>query len=331
MDNLVLRPSDIGIIMTYRCTSACKHCLYNCGPGWNDWMDPQTVTDALAATKHWSHPYKVHLTGGEPFHNLPLLKHAIREANRLGIHHYVETDAYWCASKEKGVKLFTELKDDGLEQILISCSPFHAETIPPSHTYAAIEAAIEVLGPQGVQVYLPHCIKQLQLFDPTKTTPITEYVETFGLRTAGEMLWDGYYIIPAGRSGYKLGFLTKRWPAQHFKGDNCHHEILFAHHSHLDLYGNYISWFCGGLTIGSWRRLPELMEEFRRARYPPLIEILINQGPFGLYEMASLDWGYVEETAGYAGKCHLCVDVRRHLSSTSEWRELDPKAFYANI
>jgi len=327
----VLKPSDVGIIMTYRCASACKHCLYNCGPGWKDWMDPETVTEALLATKHWTHPYRVHLTGGEPFHNIPLLKHAIREASRLGIHHYVETNAFWCTSKEKAVTVFSELKSDGLEQILISCSPFHAETIPPSRTFAAIEAAIEVFGPEGVQVYLPHCVRQLQLFDPARTTPISRYVERFGLEKAGRMLWDGYYIIPAGRSGYRLGFLTRRWPAEHFRGDDCRREILFAHHSHLDLYGNYISWFCGGLTIGSWRRMAQLIQDFQHGRYPTLVHALIDRGPFGLYEMASSSFGYVQDPGGYAGKCHLCVDVRRHLCSVSEWPELQPKAFYSNI
>jgi len=26
----VLSPEDVGIILSYRCHSACKHCLYNC-------------------------------------------------------------------------------------------------------------------------------------------------------------------------------------------------------------------------------------------------------------------------------------------------------------
>ena len=26
----VLSPQDLGIILSYRCHSACKHCLYNC-------------------------------------------------------------------------------------------------------------------------------------------------------------------------------------------------------------------------------------------------------------------------------------------------------------
>ena len=34
--SLALR--DIGLILSYRCRSACAHCLYNFGPDWHDWM-----------------------------------------------------------------------------------------------------------------------------------------------------------------------------------------------------------------------------------------------------------------------------------------------------
>ncbi len=330
MSDMVLRPSDIGIILTYRCTSSCRHCLYNCGPGWKDWMHPSAVTEALEATTQWDHPYKVHLTGGEPFLNLSLLKHAIREATRLGIMSYAETSAAWCTNRERGERVFSDLKESGLEEVLVSCSPFHAETIPPKRTFAAIEAALDVFGPRKVTIYLPHCAGQLQLFDTSRTTGVAEYVQRFGVSKACSMLWDGYSIISGGRSGYRLGFLAAMHPAEEFRGENCLREILFAHHSHFDLYGNYIQWFCGGLSVGPWRRLPELSEEFRAGIYPPLIDRLIRFGPFGLYELATAS-GYRERQEGYAGKCHLCVDIRRHLSSVRDWSELVPKAFYSNI
>ena len=39
-----LYPQDVGVILTYRCHSGCKHCLYNCGPRWGkEAMSPQTL------------------------------------------------------------------------------------------------------------------------------------------------------------------------------------------------------------------------------------------------------------------------------------------------
>ena len=180
-------------------------------------------------------------------------------------------------------------------------------------------------------IYLPHWIEQIQIFDIEKPTPLERYVEKFGLKRAGRMLWDGYSIIPAGRSGYRLGHLTQKRPALAFRGENCLMEILYAHHSHFDLYGNYISWFCGGMTVGDWHNLPRILDDFKAGCFPPLIDILVRTGPFGLFELGKEEYGYRELPEGYTGKCHLCVDVRKHLSEQGDLQELRPKEFYENI
>jgi len=69
--------------------------------------------------------------------------------------------------------------------------------------------------------------------------------------------------IPAGRAGYQLGHLTRKQPARALRLQNCRPELLYAHHSHLDLYGNYISSFCGGLALGDWHDLPRLLADVR--------------------------------------------------------------------
>jgi len=271
-------------------------------------MSLETLEEALQATRAWGHRFQIHLTGGEPFLNFPLLLEGVQLAAQLGIPRYVETNAGWCLKEEDVVEKFVTLREAGLNAILISCSPFHAEKIPPVRTLLAITKALEIFGRQNER-----------------------YVEKFGLERAGRMLWDGYSIIPAGRSGYRLGHLTQKRPALAFKGENCFMEILYAHHSHLDLYGNYISWFCGGLTIGDWHNLPRILDDFKARRFPPLIDILVRTGPFGLFEMGKEEYGYQELAEGYAGKCHLCVDVRKHLSERGDFQELRPKEFYENI
>lgn len=325
-----LCPTDLGIILSYQCQCACKHCLYNCGPRWKDWMSSQTLREALQATQAWRHHFQIHLTGGEPFLNFPLLLEGVRIATELGIPCYVETNAGWCRREEDVTDKFTALKEAGLSAILISCSPFHAEKIPPARTFLAIRKALEVFGRQRVMVYMTHCLEQVQFFDfdMEKTTPIERYVERFGLDRAGSLLWDGYSIISGGRSGYALGHLTRKQPAAAFRGQNCSLEIIHAHHSHFDLYGNYISWFCGGLTVGDWHDLPQVLDDFRERRFPPLVNILVRSGPFGLLELARAEYGYQERSESYAGKCHLCVDVRRRLYQRGQFAELRPGGFY---
>jgi hypothetical protein len=58
------------------------------------------------------------------------------------------------------------------------------------------------------------------------------------------------------------------------------------------------------------------------------VDILVRAGPFGLFEMARVEYGYQELAEGYAGKCHLCVDVRRCFYQRGEFAELRPGGFY---
>ena len=83
--------------------------------------------------------------------------------------------------------------------------------------------------------------------------------------------------------------------------------------------------------MGDWHGLPTLIEAFRVGEYPPLINILVEKGANGLFEMGKEEYGYVPLEDGYVGKCHLCVDVRRHLTSSGNFEELQPQQFYEMV
>jgi hypothetical protein len=84
----------------------------------------------------------------------------------------------------------------------------------------------------------------------------------------------------------------------------------------------------GGLTIGDWHELPQLLTGFQAGRYRPLIGILVGRGSFGLFELPQEQHGYEPSTDGYTGECHLCVDVRRCLADADDFAELCPRGFY---
>jgi hypothetical protein len=143
------------------------------------------------------------------------------------------------------------------------------------------------------------------------------------------MFWEDYSLIGGGRSGERLGHLAMRFPIKSFAGQVCRYEMLYAPHSHFDLYGNYIPSFCGGISLGSWHNLPDLREAYSREDYPPLIRILIEDGPYGLSQEAAQRYAYHPLEEGYAGKCHLCTHVRQHLFRHARFPELQPAQFYA--
>jgi hypothetical protein len=241
---------------------------------------------------------------------------------------FVETNAAWCVNEKDIYEKFSLLKSAGLERILISCSPFHAEIFPLQRVIKAIKVALEVFGQYGVIVYKPYCIELIARFSITQPVPIEKYIQSYGLRRASRFIWYAYGIIPGGRSGYKLGHLVEKKPAEAFEGQNCLFEILMSRHAHFDLYGNYIPYFCGGLSIGNSRNLQELLQSFRLDERP-ISKMLVEGGPWLLYKFAKERFRYMQLPDGYAGKCHLCVDVRRHIvQSTDNFWELAPAQFY---
>jgi hypothetical protein len=291
-------------------------------------MSREMLRQALETLADWDRPPQVHLTGGEPFIFFDLLLEGTRMAAELGITVYAETGASWCADEGAARERFVALRDAGMAAVLISCSPFHAERIPPERTLRAVRTALGAFGPRGVIVYLPEFLRVVQQFGLERPTPIDRYEEMLGAEQAGQLLWGGYGIISGGRAGYKLGHLVEPQPAEAFAEENCAANILYAHHSHMDLYGNYIPAFCGGLTAADWRR-----EDPLGRPYPELVELLIESGPFGLFEMAQKRYDYRPLPGGYAGKCHLCVDVRWHLVRVKgdDYPELRPVGFYENV
>ena len=329
-----LYPQDLGIILSYRCHSGCRHCIYNCGPGWEkEAMSPETLRQALEAVQVWPRTPQVHLTGGEPFLHFPLLLEGTRMATELGIWVYVETSGGWCTDEDEAVERFVALRQVGLRAVLISCSPFHAERIPLVRTMRTIRAALEVFGSYQVTVYMPQFLEIMQDLsdDLERPIPFSRYEEELGVEGARRLLWEGYGVVSGGRAGYELSHLAGTRPVEAFAGASCASEILYAQHSHFDLYGNFIPAWCGGLAVGDWRDLSQVLDNFQEERYPPLVETLIERGPYGLCEMAQERYEYRPRVEGYTGKCHLCVDVRRHLVEMGDFAELRPHGFYKNI
>ena len=323
-----LAPNDVGLILSYQCQAECAHCLYNCASQRNAWISSEDLTHALQVLASLHPPIQVHLTGGEPFLRFPLLLEATQQAVGLGLRVYVETNAGWCISQELTHRQMSQLRRAGMEAILISISPFHAERIPLERTWLAIEIAETVFGRGRVMVYQDQWRAPLQDLAGGGKLHLSAWEQAFGQEQTGRLLWDGYGLIPGGRSGYRLGYLRQGLPVEAFEHLTCQQDILFAPHSHFDLHGDYIPGFCGGLSLGSWKEFDQLQASAREGDYPSLVRYLIDGGPFYLFKMAQADYSYKSRSEGYVGKCHLCVDVRRHLKTQDEFPDLAPSEFY---
>lgn len=87
-------------------------------------------------------------------------------------------------------------------------------------------------------------------------------------------MWYG--LINGYRSGYLLGVLVVNRPAATFKGMSCAAELLHVQYSPLDLYGHFITSFFGGISLGDWHDLANLVIDFKKGCYPHMLPECIS-------------------------------------------------------
>jgi hypothetical protein len=326
-----------GVMLTYKCPAACRHCLYACSPTWPaDWMAPRDLEDCLALLQPRIRPnpqgprtvgfnYGLHFSGGEPFLNFDLLLHGVRVAAELKIPSlFVETNCFWCGDEEVARDKLNRLKEAGLQGILISVNPFYAEHIPFARPERGIRLSQQVFG-KNVLVYqseFHRLFRQLGLRDRLSLEDYLRLTHQRGL--------DGAELFLSGRAAYQLQDLYPTFPARRFFSEPCPTPMLRPWHNHVDNYGNYLPGFCGGLSLGHWRDLDRLETEGFDLKELPILTFLLYGRMQGLLEFAR-DLGYGEAPRGYVSKCHLCLDLRKFLARRENFPELSPREFYAHL
>ena len=315
-------------MLTYRCSNACRHCLYRCSPkNPDEWMSLEMGERVFKALADEPALHSIHLAGGEATLRFDLLLDIVRLCVGTGLPlDYLETNAGWCGDREETREKLIRLREAGLRAILVSASMFHNEFIPFSHTRNCVEEARRVFGRAGAIVWLPHLYEILsQMPEEDKTHTLREFCEGLDIPMWDPKIPNLYQVIPGGRAPEALRKCYSPRPPESFRSARCRSEIMSVTHFHIDLYGNLFTGFCAGLVAGTIDGLHPLIEP---ERYP-LLHLLSEEGPHGLYKMASEEHGYVPLEGGYVSKCDLCYRVRRHLHDAGRFPELRPDAYYA--
>ena len=315
-----------GIMLTYRCSNACKHCLYRCSPRHNKQFMSESMIDAtMAALAKEATLHGIHLAGGEATLDWKRLIYAIRSARRHNIAiDYLETNASWCNDQQAADEGFSRLYEAGLRAVLISASLFHNEFIPLAKTKTAIRAAIKVFGHRGVIVWTPEVLDQMDhRLDEHRTYSLDESTELLGLGTGHEGLWRLHaYLTPGGRAVEELTEGLPARPAESFEGDSCGRTLQNTTHFHIDPRGNLFTGSCPGLSVAN---VGDLHPTIDAAKCPVYCQ-LAEGGPVWLWRGLAPD--FEPDPKGYVSKCHLCLDVRKHLHATGRFAELRPDEYY---
>ena len=332
------QPISVGLVLSYKCSAECRHCMYACSPKWKgDWIgqeDLETVLSQLAG-KISPSPWGaqaigvndgLHFTGGEPFLNFELLLKAVKIADEHKIPStFVETNCYWSKDDDVTRDKLRLLQENGLKGILISVNPFYAEYVPFERSERCIRISEEVFS-KNVMVYQSEYYRQFRELGIKERISIENYLKL----TTKEDLAERVELFLMGRAAYQLKGFYSLFPPDTFFDEPCHPPFLRNWHNHFDNYGNILPGYCGGISLGSWQNLERLLKEGIDLEAHPVLGFLIAEDVQGLFQFAR-DLGYQESRKGYVSKCDLCLDLRKYLCSIQDFEELNPKEFYRHL
>ena len=305
----VKRWSFAGLLWTYRCNARCSCCYLGCSPRAGGDMS------IAAGLELWrglveANPAgcRVHIGGGEPFLRWPELIELCRQARAegLGPLEAVETNAFWATDPAVIDDRLAQLDAAGMGRLDISCDPYHQQYVPIANVRRLAWAAEDRLGSARVKVRWRDWLADG--FD-TAALPETQRKELFA-----NYLTKGHERL-LGRAAEELAALKPLMPLSAFADIRCNESLLRSRHVHVDGQGHVCPGVCAGIVLGVadtaasvgrlWQTLTQGFAGME------VIGVLASGGPAALAAQAAA-MGYPLRD-GYAGKCHLCWDVRSWL------------------
>jgi MoaA/NifB/PqqE/SkfB family radical SAM enzyme len=311
-----------GIMLTYKCSSACEFCYFNCSPAQDGLIPIKTAIEAWRGLKKLAgQNAKVHITGGEPFiyfEHLAELLAAARKEN-LGPVDQIETNAFWASDEKIIIERLKRLDGLGMHKLKISCDPFHQRYIDIECVKRLATVAESLLGPGRVLVRW-----QKYLENPTRPKELSpDRLKEIYISALRE-----FPCRLTGRAASKLAPLIASTPLEDLAEQNCRSCFLGAKGVHIDPFGNVFNGTCSGIIVGNIQKNPleQIWQHFNPAR-DAFFETLFSLGPYGLVEKA-VKSGY-KKCRFYAGYCHLCYEIRQFFFDKPVYKSIiGPAACY---
>ncbi|MGB2801846.1 MAG: radical SAM protein [Phycisphaerae bacterium] len=321
-----------GLLVTDYCPARCRHCYVSAGPDGKRWMTADAARGHFAALRRLGVSADgIHIGGGEPFgrgtqadfDRLLAIVRAARQAGLDGVG-YVETGGAWAVSETRAREWLSALAEAGMRQLAVSADPYHQEFIPAERVRLLYEVAANILPSGGVRAR-----RWRWLQSPQDVAAMGENER----KSLFQSTLERYPERMTGRAAEELAPLVGRVPIGEVPDDGCAKALLASGHVHVDPEGWVYPGTCVGITLGratAERPLDELLCGWRVGDWPR-IALLAAGGPKRLLDEAERD-GFEADPAGYAGKCHLCWSVRRHLvQSGAGGEDFAPESLYVEM
>ncbi|MDX1709408.1 MAG: hypothetical protein R3274_12465, partial [Desulfobacterales bacterium] len=238
------------------------------------------------------------------------------------------TNSSWFKDQDSAVAMLSQLRQKGLQTLLVSISPFHNEYIPLAKMKGVVDAARKT--GMGIFPWISDFLGDLSELDATGTHSLAEYEALFGEKYI-KRLPQRYWIHLGGRALKTFRPYLAQNSAEQILDENagnCATELTNTGHFHFDLFGNYIPGLCAGLSIKS----EDLSQPLEADQYP-VLSTLFAIGIRGIYKMAAEAFDFRPAKKRYINKCDLCTEIRSLFvqHNFGGHFELHPKEFYSNV
>jgi MoaA/NifB/PqqE/SkfB family radical SAM enzyme len=309
---MVIDAFRVGLIITERCSSACRHCWFSSDPDIGREMSLDEALDYIDQAEEIPSVRYISFTGGEPFLLSEMLVRLVRYASERGLHTECVTNSFWASTMGSAEKMLRRLADAGLEVINLSVDDFHQSQIPFERVLNSYRAARN-LGLKIVLMCAASRSSRIRI-EGVKRMLGDDDIYIVG---RGEKRGEPRVIametgfIPAGRGA---DIPEEEW----LKGDGplaggCRavlRDIAIAPGGRVlpccSAAGAIKELFIGNARV---RRLMNILEDAWRI---PLFKLLSDRGPIGLL-------GRLEnEPAEYVNRCHLCYDLLKDVGKAEK-------------
>jgi hypothetical protein len=95
-----------------------------------------------------------------------------------------------------------------------------------------------------------------------------------------------------------------------------------TYHFHIDPHGNLFTGHCPGISVANVDNLHPTVDQSTS----PFFTALGEGGPVAAWKRYAPD--FQPDTAGYVGKCHFCLELRKYLFEQGAFAELCPAEMY---
>ncbi|MBM3500116.1 MAG: radical SAM protein [Armatimonadetes bacterium] len=289
------------IMVTYRCSAACRHCLVMAAPG-----QDEALVSVEAAVEYGldfaALGRAVLIAGGEA---LLYSDHILRMAGALSAAGvpvaFVESNGSWCTSDGLTRRRLSLLREAGVQGMYFSVDCFHQEFAPAERVYRGISLSWELFGRENV---LPSELSPARALEAER--------EARDPRSRRRAALSHVHFI--GRAAVDLAPLAPPVSLAELLTQDCAADLDVdsLREIQVDPYGFVRPDWCPGVNLGNTatHRLVDLCRT-EHVRQTPVLSEIAGRGPAALLPLA--ERFCITPQPAYASKCHLCFDLRRQL------------------